>query len=123
MKKKILIVDDEEDVLQSLEMLLNDKYRVTTTNNGIKALEILKSKHFDLIILDVLMPEMSGIEVAVQIRKNKNLKKNKIAFLSVVTFADASKKELEEINPVAYFQKPTSSDELIRDIEKIFENK
>ena len=60
---KILIVDDEQTVLESFRVILKDNYRVTIANNGEKALKALDEELPDLMILDLKMPGMSGMEV------------------------------------------------------------
>ena len=86
MKKKnitILIVDDEPDILEILTYnLSNEGYQIKTANNGVKAVKIAKKVKPQLIILDVMMPEMDGIEACEQIRKIKSLEDTVIAFLT-----------------------------------------
>ena len=66
----ILIVDDEPDILEFLSYNLSEEgYDVSTANNGKEAVEIANNKEFDLIILDVMMPEMDGIETCHQLRE------------------------------------------------------
>lgn len=63
--KRILVVDDEEDIRFVLQMLLERHgFEVETAEDGVAALEKIRSKKFDLIILDILMPHMDGFEVA-----------------------------------------------------------
>src|SRR5574341_880308 len=61
--KTILLVDDEYSVVESLRLILKDSYNVITTNSGKEALKILDKDRVDLIILDLRMHEMSGIEL------------------------------------------------------------
>ena len=64
MKKSILIADDEEAVLESLDMVLSDEgYSCTTALDGFQVLDLLGSGRFDLVILDLWMPRMNGIKV------------------------------------------------------------
>lgn len=65
MAEKILIVDDEPDMLKLLSMTIQRKapYQVTTTNNPVEALELVKGGGFDLIISDLKMPGLDGIEL------------------------------------------------------------
>ena len=70
MKKKILVVDDEKDILELLSYnLTKEGFEVITARNGIEALELAK-KAPDLIILDIMMPEMNGIEVIRELAKD-----------------------------------------------------
>jgi DNA-binding NtrC family response regulator len=65
MAEKILVVDDEPDMLKLLSMILREKtsYEVTTTNNPVEALELAKKGVFDLVISDLKMPGLDGMEI------------------------------------------------------------
>jgi two-component system alkaline phosphatase synthesis response regulator PhoP len=82
-KTTILLVDDEEDILEFVSYnLIKEGYSVLTANNGKKALELAREFHPQLIILDVMMPEMDGIETCQELRKVNELKNTVIAFLT-----------------------------------------
>ncbi|HBH48756.1 MAG TPA: DNA-binding response regulator [Bacteroidales bacterium] len=79
----ILIVDDEPDIVEFLSYSLKrEGYNVQTANNGKDAISIAKSKIPHLILLDVMMPEMDGIETCERLRENTKLDKTIIAFLT-----------------------------------------
>ena len=86
MKKKdikILLVDDEPDILEIVGYnLTNEGYQVFTAENGKKGVKLANKQQPHLIILDVMMPEMDGIEACEQIRKNPALSDTIIAFLT-----------------------------------------
>jgi DNA-binding NtrC family response regulator len=71
MAEKILIVDDEPDMLRLLSMILRDKtsYEITTTNNPVEAIELAKKGGFDLVLSDLKMPGMDGIEIIEAVKK------------------------------------------------------
>ncbi|MGL4772318.1 MAG: response regulator transcription factor [Clostridium sp.] len=74
MKNKILVVDDEKEIRELLEInLKNDGYDVITAQNGIEALGILEIHTIDLIVLDIMMPGIDGLEVCRRIREKRNL--------------------------------------------------
>ena len=80
---KILLVDDEEDILEFLSYnLKKEGFRIDTANNGISALKKLEKSKPDLIILDVMMPEMDGIEVCEKIREQDKFDDVLILFLT-----------------------------------------
>lgn len=82
----ILIVDDVPKNLQYLGNTLKDEnYKFEFATNGIKALEWIKKKSFDLILLDIMMPEMDGFEVCEKIRKDNRYKDVPIIFLTAYT--------------------------------------
>lgn len=83
MSKKILLVDDEIDILELIKYNLEKEgFEIKTAKNGRSALEIAKSFVPDLILLDVMMPEMDGIETCVELRAIPELKQVIIAFLT-----------------------------------------
>lgn len=119
-KKKILIVDDEEDVLLMLEKRLTvEGYRVITATNGTDALMSAKSKHPDLIILDVLMPGIQGGEVAGRLKVDPETHDIPVIFLTALL----SKTEEDEYGPMIRgnitFAKPFEPQELSAQIKKL----
>jgi len=82
-KEKILLVDDEPDIIEFLGYnLTKEGYDVTTSTSGKEAVELAKKIKPDLILLDVMMPEMDGIETCQEIRGIDEIKNTLIAFLS-----------------------------------------
>ena len=80
---KILLVDDEPDILEIINYNLSAQgYNVTTSSNGAQAVKKAKKEKPHLIILDVMMPEMDGIEACEQIRKIPDLQDTIITFLT-----------------------------------------
>jgi two-component system alkaline phosphatase synthesis response regulator PhoP len=82
-KQKILLVDDEPDILEMIGFNLErEGFEVFTAPNGRKALELARIHHPELILLDVMMPEMDGMETCKELRDDANLKNTIIAFLT-----------------------------------------
>jgi len=82
-KYKILLVDDEEDILEFLGYnLKKEGYKVWKADNGLDAVEKAKTKFPDLILMDVMMPEMDGITAVQEIRKIPELQDTLIVFLT-----------------------------------------
>lgn len=80
---KILLVDDEPDILEIVGYNLSSEgYQIITAENGVEAVKKAKKERPNLIILDVMMPEMDGIEACEQIRKNPDLADTIITFLT-----------------------------------------
>lgn len=73
-KKSILVVDDEKEIAELIEIhLLSQDYEVTKAKNGLEALKCMESNHFDLVLLDVMMPKMDGKETLKKIREKYNI--------------------------------------------------
>lgn len=80
---KILLVDDEPDILEFVSYNLRKQgFEIYTANNGKEAIEVAKSIIPHLILLDVMMPEMDGIETCEELRSDPKLQKTIIAFLT-----------------------------------------
>ncbi len=70
----ILICDDEKDIVNALKIYLNDPdHQLYEAYNGKQALDVLSTEHIDLVLLDIMMPVMDGIEALAEIRKNYNM--------------------------------------------------
>lgn len=82
-REKILLVDDEPDIIDLISYNLEKEgYEIKSASNGRDAIDIAKSFVPDLILLDVMMPEMDGIETCVELRENEELNGSIIAFLT-----------------------------------------
>jgi len=120
MKKNIMVVDDEDSLLQLMDGLLsNAGYNVSTARSGDECLKKLEKEKPDLLILDMMMPGMSGRKVVENIRKNKNIKNLKIVFLTVARFSEAGKDVLTKFKVLDYITKPFETEELLKRIKKI----
>lgn len=119
-KKKIMIVDDEESLIELVKALLEvENYEVITAMSGEECLEKLKTEKPDLILLDMMMPGMSGRKVCERIRVNPKTKDLKIAFLTVARFSEIGKDILEKMNVLDYITKPFENKDLIRRVKKL----
>lgn len=73
-KEVLLVVDDEKEIRDLIGIYLeNQGYEVIKAKDGLEAVNIVRSKYIDLVILDIMMPNMDGIEACINIRKNKNM--------------------------------------------------
>ena len=119
-RKKILIIDDEENFIYLTKKNLERKgrYEVRTENEGSNGLVAAKEFMPDLILLDIVMPDMEGSDVATQIRKDEKVKDIPIVFLT----ATITKEEVESgggvIGGHPFLAKPVGIEELIACIEK-----
>jgi DNA-binding response OmpR family regulator len=83
--KKILMVDDDRDFCEATAIFLESKgYQVTVAHDGKEGLEKIKTTRPDLVILDVMMPEMNGYDVCVVMKSDSDLKKIPVILLTGV---------------------------------------
>ena len=80
---KILVVDDNESILKMLEKFLTIKgYNCTVSQDGKNALEIMKNEKFDIVLLDLAMPNFSGYDIINDLEKNGKITEQKIIILT-----------------------------------------
>ena len=106
-KATVLVVDDTPDNLYLMSALLKDAYRVKIANNGEKALEIAADRPPDLILLDVMMPGMDGLEVCRRLKSNPQTKHIPVIFLTAQNEERAEEFGLG-LGAVDYITKPFS---------------
>ena len=114
--KKILIVDDTSTNIDILLELIGKKYEILVALDGTSALEILDKERIDLVLLDIMMPEMDGFEVCQHIRDNKKTKEIPIIFIT----AKSDEKTIEEAYAIGgsdYITKPFKPLELLARIK------
>ena len=123
MSHKILVVDDDILVLKALEELLKSSgYEVRVATRGQEALEILEKEHFDLLILDVVMPKMTGFDVCCEVRKRDDTMSTvKIIMLTAKT-DERSDEIREECGCDLYLTKPIDPDKLMELIRNTLED-
>lgn len=118
-KKKILIVDDEADVLKVLNKRLTAAgYNVIQASSGREAIISAKKEQPQLIILDILMPEMDGGDVANRLKNDPATKNIPVIFLTCLVRKE-EEKNVEDIAAGRYFvAKPFNADELLAEIKE-----
>lgn len=113
MSKRILVVDDDEMVLMALDELLRPEgYEVHTVLSGADALKKLDQNDYDLLMLDIIMPEMDGFELCKKIRQIEGCKETPIVFLT------AKSREEDRATGIGaganlFLSKPISPEELL----------
>lgn len=106
--RKILIVDDEEDIVDLLQYNLEKEgYDTAAATNGIEGIEMARQVRPDLIILDIMMPGMDGIEVCQRIRQDAYLKNTPVLMLTARTEEELQVQGLD-VGADIYFSKPIS---------------
>ncbi len=118
--KKVLIVDDEVDILEIISYnLIKEGYEILTAKNGIEALEKIAPFKPDLIILDIMMPKMSGVEACKIIRSKPEYNDTLIIFLTALNDESSQIKGLET-GADDYISKPISPKVLVSRVNAIF---
>jgi len=118
---RILIVEDEVGILQFLQQGLEEEgYTIITASDGEKALELLTNENFDLVLLDWMLPKLTGLEVCKAYRLQ-----NKTSPIIFLTAKDTVQETIEGLQAGAndYIKKPFSFDELVERIKIHFRNK
>ena len=110
---KILIVDDVVSNVLLLKILLtNEKFQVCTANNGTTCIEMAKKEHPDLILLDVMMPDISGFDTAVILKKDDDTKEIPIIFLTALN-TPADLVHGFQVGANDFLTKPFNKEELV----------
>lgn len=119
MPHKILIVDDEPNIVISLEFLMQQSgYEVATARDGADAMQKIATFQPDLVLLDIMLPQLNGFEICQRIRENSQWNRIKVIMLS------AKGREIEVSKGIAlgadaYVTKPFSTKDLIAQVQRL----
>lgn len=117
-KKSVLVVDDSGIFLRMMKGLLEDKYDVSVTTSGLKAISLIHEKKPDLILLDYEMPLYDGRETMMKIRESESTKDIPIVFVTAVNDKEHIKAVLSQ-RPAGYLLKPLDKERLIKTVKEI----
>lgn len=121
MKKRILLIDDEDLVIRSLGKLLTKSgYEVSVVSTGMDAVVMVEDNNFDLIISDIKMPWINGVETVKELNTAIESKQQPLPPVIFITgYADKECEEkAKELNPIAYMHKPIDIQELLSAVQK-----
>jgi len=113
---KILCVDDEPNNLQVLRQILKDNYKLIFAPNGTKALNVAHKHHPDLILLDIMMPDMSGYEVCEKLKADPITADIPVIFVTAMGEVD-DEVRCFDVGAVDYVQKPVSAPVVLRRVQ------
>ncbi|MFP3980440.1 MAG: PleD family two-component system response regulator [Desulfobacterales bacterium] len=119
-KKKVLVIDDEEDFCFFVrENLTNSgRYDVVIATNGLRGLELAESEAPDIILLDMVMPDMGGEEILEKLRENRRTAEIPVVFLTALaTRQDTGSAIFKKIGDSYFIAKPVRTRELIQAID------
>jgi len=122
MGKRILVVDDDENILNLERTILEQKgFEVTGALGGAQALDLLKTNTFDLVLLDVMMPEVDGFTVCRKIKEDPRLKDVPVIFLTAKGGGEALAEGFES-GAVMYINKPFTANKLLTIVNTMLES-
>jgi len=119
---RVMVVDDEKDMLEFLRLALRDQYEVIQESDSIEAIKKVVSYQPDLFILDIMLPKMSGFQFCQSLRRNITFKDSPIVMIS----AKSSKKDQEyafRMGADAYVIKPFSPKDLLKVIKEVIQKR
>ena len=119
---KLLIVEDNIELLMLLHQLLGNKYKILTATNGQEALEVIQKEELDMIITDLMMPIMDGIELTQQVKADPNYQHLPIILLTAKNQEDTRTKALKA-GADSFVTKPFKISDLELSIDNIIENR
>ncbi len=112
--KTILVVDDEYAIVEALHLLLRDEgYQVLTANGGRQAQEILRKVHPDVMLLDVMMPDLDGRALFEQMQQDPDLRNIPVVMMSAAIIDPA------KLGAPAFIQKPFNIRELLETVGRL----
>lgn len=121
-ENSILIVEDEPEVRSYLSERLEKYFNVYIATNGVEALKVLNEKYINIILSDLMMPEMDGLELCQNVKSNEDLAQIPFVLLTAKTDMDSKMKSLE-IGADAYIEKPTAFNYLYKHINMLLKNR
>jgi len=123
MAKRILVVDDDENILSLERTILEQKgFDVTAAAGGAEALKLLSGEAFDLVLLDVMMPEIDGFTVCRKIKEDPRLKDVPVIFLTAKGGGEALAEGFES-GAVMYINKPFTANKLLTIVNTMLESR
>ncbi|MCF8308978.1 MAG: response regulator [Bacteroidales bacterium] len=119
MPKKVLVVDDSESIRDVVSYTLrNEGYEVALAEDGDKALDKIRKEKYRLVVTDLYMPNMDGMELIREIRKLDDYKGVPILFLTTESQLD-KKKEAKQAGATGWIVKPFSPEKLLKALKKV----
>jgi len=121
-KGKVLIVDDEELNLQLIEAYLNEEYEIITAQSGTEALKKIIEEKPDIVLLDIMMPQINGYDVCKSIKENDATRFIPVVMCTALSGSEAKVKAIE-IGADDFLTKPINREELFARIKSLLKKK
>ena len=115
-----MMIDDNESITKLVTKYLTlKKHEITTSNNSRKGLELFKNGKFDLLLLDIAMPEFSGIDIIDDLVKDGRIHNDKVVLFTASSISNAEIDALIEKGVRAVLKKPVKLEEMLNTLTKI----
>ena len=119
-QSRILVIDDSTTNIVLLEAILTEKgYQIETALNAKEAFMRIEKQIPDLILLDLLMPKVSGFDFLEQLRKNEETKKTPVIVISAINTDDENTRKIHDLKAVDFLRKPIDIQYLVNRVEEI----
>lgn len=118
----VLVVEDNEDLLRMLDKILSHRYRVLTAYNGKEALEIVDNESVDLIVTDIMMPVMDGVEMTRRLREDKRHESCPVIMLTAKR-DDDDRAAAYRVGANAYITKPFNTSVLLARVQNLLQQR
>ena len=123
-QSRILVIDDSTTNIVLLEAILTEKgYLIETALNAKDAFMRIEKQLPDLILLDLLMPKVSGFEFLVQLRKDERTKNTPVIVISAINTDDENTHKIEKLEAVAFLRKPIDIQYLVSKVDEVLNEK
>ncbi len=123
-QSKILVIDDSTTNIVLLEAILTEKgYQIETALNAKEAFSRIEKQIPDLILLDLLMPKVSGFDFLEQLRKDETTRKTPVIVISAINTDDENTKRINNLEAVDFLRKPIDIQYLVNKVEEILSKK
>ncbi|MFH1642743.1 MAG: response regulator [Nanoarchaeota archaeon] len=121
MKKKVLIVEDEKNILEAQAMILENEFEVIKTMDGQQAFKLAKKHKPDLIVLDLMLPKRGGYDLCFSFRQDEELKDVKILMVTALS-QEIDKKKGKMVGTNHYMTKPFEPKEFLDKVKSLLNN-
>jgi two-component system OmpR family response regulator len=123
-KMNVLGIDDNSDINMLLGTVLKASgHEYTSVTNGREGIKLLQQNHYDVVLLDLAMPEFSGFDVLAALKKEGLIEKQKIILLTASSITDEEISELLATGVTSYLRKPLDIDMFVEKIQQVHNEK
>lgn len=114
--RSVLVADDEPAIIRMVQKVLQQRYRIIEAENGLQAVKLAREMHPDIILMDMMMPEMDGLTACAELKKDEATRSIPVVMLTGVGY-DLNAKLAGSLGADGYVVKPFKPRELLDTIE------